>query len=84
MEGVFPEALSSLRNADPELFSIIEDEKERQWYRPSVNDRHALGMQRARIQVSLLTITFTAGRVSSLSLRKTSHPCQSLRHWDLA
>lgn len=32
MEGVFPEALSSLRNADPELFSIIEDEKERQWY----------------------------------------------------
>lgn len=34
MEGVFPEALSSLRNADPELFSIIEDEKERQWYAP--------------------------------------------------
>lgn len=32
MQGVFPEALFSLRNADPELFSIIEDEKERQWY----------------------------------------------------
>ena len=32
MDGVFPEALLSLRNADPELFSIIEDEKERQWY----------------------------------------------------
>ncbi len=32
MQGVFPEALSSLKNADPELFSIIEDEKERQWY----------------------------------------------------
>ena len=32
MEGVFPEALASLRNADPELYSIIEDEKERQWY----------------------------------------------------
>lgn len=31
MQGVFPEALSSLKNADPELFSIIEDEKERQW-----------------------------------------------------
>ena len=31
MQGVFPEALTRLRDADPELFSIIEDEKERQW-----------------------------------------------------
>lgn len=31
MDGVFPEALQSLREADPEVFSIIEDEKKRQW-----------------------------------------------------
>lgn len=31
MESVFPEALQSLREADPEVFGIIEDEKERQW-----------------------------------------------------
>jgi glycine hydroxymethyltransferase len=31
MDAVFPEALKSLREADPEIYSIIEDEKERQW-----------------------------------------------------
>ena len=84
MEGVFPEALSSLRNADPELFSIIEDEKERQWYFHNMNGRLALGMHRARPQASLLTITSTVGRVSSSLLRRTSRPCQSLKHWGLA
>jgi len=28
---VFPEALSSLKEADPEMYSIIQDEKARQW-----------------------------------------------------
>lgn len=32
MEAVFPEALKTLREADPEVFGIIEDEKKRQWY----------------------------------------------------
>jgi hypothetical protein len=31
MEGVFPEALTPLSVADPEVFGIIEDEKRRQW-----------------------------------------------------
>ena len=31
MARVFPEALSSLKQADPELYSIIQDEKRRQW-----------------------------------------------------
>ena len=31
MEGVFPEALKSLKEADPEVYGIIEDEKKRQW-----------------------------------------------------
>lgn len=31
MQSVFPEALQSLREADPEVFGIIEDEKKRQW-----------------------------------------------------
>ncbi len=32
MKGVFPEALLTLQEADPEVFNIIEDEKARQWY----------------------------------------------------
>ncbi len=32
METVFPEALQSLQQADPELAAIIDDEKNRQWY----------------------------------------------------
>lgn len=28
---VFPEALSSLKLADPEVYQIIQDEKARQW-----------------------------------------------------
>ena len=39
MESVFPEALRSLREADPEIFGIIEDEKKRQWYAIVVNCR---------------------------------------------
>lgn len=31
MKAVFPEALLTLKDADPELAAIIEDEKERQW-----------------------------------------------------
>lgn len=31
MEAVFPECLSTLADADPEVFGIIEDEKRRQW-----------------------------------------------------
>ena len=31
MEGVFPEGLKRLRDADAEVFGIIEDEKVRQW-----------------------------------------------------
>ena len=31
MQGVFPEALQSLREADPEVHGIIQDEKKRQW-----------------------------------------------------
>ena len=31
MQSVFPEALKSLREADPEVFGILEDEKKRQW-----------------------------------------------------
>lgn len=31
MEALFPEAQLTLRDADPELYDIIEDEKERQW-----------------------------------------------------
>ncbi|KAK9797433.1 hypothetical protein WJX73_003651 [Symbiochloris irregularis] len=31
MEAIFPEALQSLADADPEVYQIIEDEKERQW-----------------------------------------------------
>lgn len=32
MEAVFPEALQALKQADPELAAIINDEKHRQWY----------------------------------------------------
>lgn len=32
MTKVFPEAHLPLSEADPELYSIIEDEKKRQWY----------------------------------------------------
>jgi hypothetical protein len=28
---VFPEARSSLKEADPEVYGIIQDEKKRQW-----------------------------------------------------
>jgi glycine hydroxymethyltransferase len=31
MQAVFPEALKPLAQADPEVYSIIEDEKRRQW-----------------------------------------------------
>lgn len=31
LSHVFPEALSSLKLADPEIYSIIQDEKARQW-----------------------------------------------------
>jgi glycine hydroxymethyltransferase len=31
MEHVFPEALKSLQEADPEIFSLVQDEKVRQW-----------------------------------------------------
>ena len=31
LKGVFPESHLSLKEADPEAFSIIEEEKERQW-----------------------------------------------------
>lgn len=31
MKAVFPEALKSLKEADPEVFSIVEQEKVRQW-----------------------------------------------------
>jgi hypothetical protein len=31
MKSVFPEALMSLQEADPEVAAIIEDEKRRQW-----------------------------------------------------
>ncbi|KAK9830959.1 hypothetical protein WJX81_002828 [Elliptochloris bilobata] len=31
MKPVFPESLTKLQEADPEVFGIIEDEKERQW-----------------------------------------------------
>lgn len=30
MSGIFPEALKSLKEADPEVYGIIEDEKVRQ------------------------------------------------------
>jgi hypothetical protein len=32
LAGVFPEALQSLREADPEVYAIIQDEAKRQWY----------------------------------------------------
>jgi hypothetical protein len=35
MEAVFPEALKSLKEADPEVYGIIEDEKARQWWDPN-------------------------------------------------
>ena len=31
MARVFPEARSSLKEADPEIYGMIEDEKKRQW-----------------------------------------------------
>ncbi|CAG9463896.1 unnamed protein product [Pedinophyceae sp. YPF-701] len=31
MDGVFPEALKALKDADPEVYGIIQDEKKRQW-----------------------------------------------------
>lgn len=31
MNDIFPDALKSLKEADPEVYSIIEDEKRRQW-----------------------------------------------------
>ncbi len=31
MESVFPEGLKRLRDADAEIFGMIEDEKVRQW-----------------------------------------------------
>lgn len=31
MTRVFPEALKSLKDADPELAAILKDEKKRQW-----------------------------------------------------
>ena len=38
MESVFPEGLKRLRDADEEVFGIIEDEKVRQWYVLSLVD----------------------------------------------
>lgn len=32
MAAVFPEALSHLKAADPEVYSLIEQEKIRQWW----------------------------------------------------
>lgn len=32
LNRIFPEAHLSLKEADPELYAIIEDEKRRQWY----------------------------------------------------
>ena len=35
MQSVFPEALTPLQAADPEVFGIIQDEKKRQWCGPA-------------------------------------------------
>jgi hypothetical protein len=32
LKAVFPEALTTLAEADPEVYGIIEDEKQRQWW----------------------------------------------------
>jgi glycine hydroxymethyltransferase len=34
MDSFFPEALSSLQDADPEVFGLIQEEKTRQWQVP--------------------------------------------------
>lgn len=32
MQAVYPEALKTLKEVDPDVYGIIEDEKRRQWY----------------------------------------------------
>lgn len=32
MDGVFPEALKTLAEADPEVYELVQAEKKRQWY----------------------------------------------------
>ncbi len=35
MKPIFPESLTQLQEADPEVYGIIEDEKDRQWCAPA-------------------------------------------------
>jgi hypothetical protein len=32
MQAMFPEARHTLKEADPEVFQLVQDEKKRQWY----------------------------------------------------
>jgi hypothetical protein len=38
MKPIFPESLTQLQEADPEVYGIIEDEKDRQWCGPEAPD----------------------------------------------
>lgn len=44
MDAIFPEALKTLKEADPEVYGIIEDEKARQWWGPSQKFQMADGL----------------------------------------
>lgn len=41
MESVFPEARSVLKDADPEMYALVQDEKVRQWYVSTRKIAHA-------------------------------------------
>lgn len=71
MDLVFPEALKTLKDADPEVFGIIEDEKARQW---CVNPcKYSTGLNRAVIIQSKTgfgaTLASTAQRFASVPSR---------------
>ena len=43
MEGIFPGAHTTLKQADAEIYALLEAEKERQWYGDELNARRWLG-----------------------------------------
>ena len=59
MEAVFPEAMKTLTDADPEMAAIIEDEKRRQWCaRRRIGGGRAAGRQQALVPACVTQLTY--------------------------
>ena len=76
MKPVFPESLTRLQEADPEVFGIIKDEEQRQWCAPrpavygtrqvvTIISRNVVGRRGLPSMCSTNHASLLAGRASS-------------------